>query len=882
MASLWRLSALVLFVLFVAGACSSDGTSKVQLAGTCSINSDCASPLVCAFSSCHNACRVTGDCPPSERCVASDRPFDVCQLPSEKLCTHNSECPLGQLCGVDGQCRDQCQVDRDCVVGQLCVSGTCADPSDLDGGKLPVKIDGGASVSPTGQPCDYTSECASPLVCRTGLCVYECLADVDCSGGASCVAHACVGAGTVVGPGTDGGIPAGAPPGYGKACAYNSQCTPPLACRGDRCGYECFADVDCASGDRCVNHNCRTPGTSSPGTDAGCIPATCLSSSKNCGVIADGCGGTVSCGTCPSGEGCGAGGIANVCAAGTCSAKSCEAQGKNCGLISDDCSLPLDCGTCTAPESCGGGGVANVCGCKPIAGACTGKDCGTVVDSCGTAQSCGACTAPNTCGGAGTPNLCGCAKATCPAGTCGYIADGCGGVLNCGNCTIGVCGGAPAAGGAGTPNACGPGACAATTCKTLGENCGVISDGCSGTLSCGSCTAPETCGGGGTANVCGCSKTTCAAQGKNCDTIPDGCGGVLDCGPCQDPQTCGGGGTPNVCGCVPTTCAAQNMNCGTISDACGGLLNCGGCDSPLVCGGSGVPNVCATAERPPSCVGGGEGAGNTCGTSNDDCCGSNLVPAGSFNRDGDPTYPATVTAFRLDRYLVSVGRFRAFVNAGKGTQASPPADWSGGHPKIPNSGWNPAWDQNLAASTSALTTGLTCESYSTWTNAAANSDNNPIVCETWYDAMAFCAWDNGWLSTEVEFNAAQEGENEQRYFPWSVPPGSTTVDITYADFTGIAGSTGHVTPVGAKSPKGDGKYGQTDLVGNVYQWMMDVWNSPYALTTCADCAYFGSNTTDHVIRSGSWDTGPESNSFRTNFGVGTRHDQVGFRCAHLP
>ena len=50
-------------------------------------------------------------------------------------------------------------------------------------------------------------------------------------------------------------------------------------------------------------------------------------------------------------------------------------------------------------------------------------------------------------------------------------------------------------------------------------------------------------GGGG-----GCVPTTCAELGDNCGMVSDGCGGTLDCGTCSGGQTCGGGGTPNVCG----------------------------------------------------------------------------------------------------------------------------------------------------------------------------------------------------------------------------------------------------------------------------------------------------------------------------------------------
>src|SRR5207247_7451820 len=45
-----------------------------------------------------------------------------------------------------------------------------------------------------------------------------------------------------------------------------------------------------------------------------------------------------------------------------CSVTSCAAQGEHCGTLADGCGGTLSCGSCTAPQTCGGGGVANVCG----------------------------------------------------------------------------------------------------------------------------------------------------------------------------------------------------------------------------------------------------------------------------------------------------------------------------------------------------------------------------------------------------------------------------------------------------------------------------------------------------------------------------------------
>ena len=783
--------------------------------------------------------------------MASDKPFHVCQLGAELSCSHNSDCPGAQVCGVDNQCRDQCVSDRDCVPGQVCAEATCAEPKELNAaGLLPVApADAGSNASAGGLPCSYNSDCVAPLLCRSGICAVECKEDIDCLEGHACVDSRCVASAIPPGNGGEAG-------GAGESAGGETSTTGGTGATGGASG----------------NGNAGS---------AGCAPTSCLAESKNCGVISDGCGQTLDCGVCSGNKTCGGGGLANVCGVGTCSPSSCAAQGKDCGLVPDGCSWLLNCGSCAAPASCGGAGKDNVCGCTADpAKACAGKDCGEVVDACSSTVSCGTCAAPATCGGAGTANKCGCTKTTCAAQNknCGAIPDGCGGTLQCGTCATGVCGGGSA------PNVCGVASCSPTTCATLAADCGTVSDGCSLLLDCGQCSGSDSCGGGGKANVCGCTKTTCVAQNKNCGTISDGCGGTVDCGTCAY-GSCGVGGTANVCGCAPTTCAAQSKNCGTISDGCGGLLPCGSCQSPEVCGGGGIANVCAAQPVPPSCQAGGQGAGHTCGTTNDDCCSSLTVKGGSYSRDNDAAFPGLVSDFRLDRYMVTVGRFRAFLAAGRGVQASPPADWSGGAPAIGNSGWNPAWKTTLAASVTALETSLRDGSqcnygaaYGTWTNAPSQSDNNPINCVTWFEAMAFCAWDGGWLPTEEQFDYAQVGGNEQRALPWSVPPTSTVID-SYANFYNLSGAPNYPTTVGSKSPKGDGRWGQSDLVGDLGEWTMDVWSSPYALTSCSDCAYLGSATSQRVIRSQGWNEPWQQAAFRKPLQEANRDSFIGFRCA---
>ena len=362
----------------------------------------------------------------------------------------------------------------------------------------------------------------------------------------------------------------------------------------------------------------------------------------NCGVVADGCGGLVSCGpdggTCATGETCGGGGHPNTCGAlnvqpdgavidgglNICTPipKATACSGLNCGLESDGCGNTYSCGTCTAPQTCGGGGTPSVCGgnsgCVPVTACPSGMNCGIVANGCGGTVTCGVdggtCPADELCGGGGQPNVCGAKnvlpdggiidgglnvctpipQATACAGIgCGQTGDGCGNLYTCGTCT------APeTCGGGGTPFECGQPACVPLTSCPAGEQCGTVGNGCGGTITCPTCTAPETCGGGGVPYQCGqptCTPATTCPAGVNCGPAANGCGGeIASCGTCTAPQTCGGGGVASQCGepaCVPITSCPAPANCGSWPNGCGGSISCGTCTYPDVCGAT-TPSVC--------------------------------------------------------------------------------------------------------------------------------------------------------------------------------------------------------------------------------------------------------------------------------------------------
>ena len=132
---------------------------------------------------------------------------------------------------------------------------------------------------------------------------------------------------------------------------------------------------------------------------------------------------------------------------------------------------------------------------------------------------------------------------------------------------------------------------------------------------------------------------------------------------------------------------------------------------------------------------------SNCGAAaSESCCLSLPVPGGTFNRGAFNNFPATVSSFSMDKFEVTVGRFRRFIDSGMGVASRAPREGAGAHPKIPGSGWRSGWNNLLAADTAALKAGLTCShpwGGVTWTDVPGPHENRPITCVDWYSAFAF-------------------------------------------------------------------------------------------------------------------------------------------------
>jgi formylglycine-generating enzyme required for sulfatase activity len=292
-----------------------------------------------------------------------------------------------------------------------------------------------------------------------------------------------------------------------------------------------------------------------------------------------------------------------------------------------------------------------------------------------------------------------------------------------------------------------------------------------------------------------------------------------------------------------------------------------------------------------------------CGALGENCCMSTELVGGSFYRSYDAasfmdkSFPATVSPFRLDKYEVTVARFRQFVGAVIAGWLPQPGSGkhvhiNGGHGLTDSSatasyeaGWGSTWTANLATTQSAWNASL-AGSTCTWKPTSGN-DNLPINCLTWYELYAFCIWDGGFLPSEAEWNFAAAGggaSDGQRVYPWSSPPISSNIDSSFATFNN--GPAGLPSAVGLDSPHGDGKWGQTDLAGNVSEWILD-WYSDYVVP-CTDCSYLaaGTGTPQRAVRGGGWYDSAFEITVSTRIYQPTdptlRGDFRGGRCARAP
>ncbi len=174
-----------------AGTCAAEGevndagklTPGVDDGGTpgaprCAYNSDCAVPLFCKGGSCVPECRSMRDCQAGQNCEGGS-----CVLPnlmtdggsgSGNGCLLNSDCPPGELCGLDNRCRYECLEARDCSPGACCYQRSCrrgaACNLQIDGGVFDAGSNDGGSDCQNDLGCVDTNFCNGIKLCVNNRC----------------------------------------------------------------------------------------------------------------------------------------------------------------------------------------------------------------------------------------------------------------------------------------------------------------------------------------------------------------------------------------------------------------------------------------------------------------------------------------------------------------------------------------------------------------------------------------------------------------------------------------------------------------------------------------------------------------------------------------
>lgn len=193
----------------------------------------------------------------------------------------------------------------------------------------------------------------------------------------------------------------------------------------------------------------------------------------------------------------------------------------------------------------------------------------------------------------------------------------------------------------------------------------------------------------------------------------------------------------------------------------------------------------------------------------------------------------------------------------------------------------------------------------------------PIVNVTWSEARTFCAWRDGRLPTEAEWEKAARG-TDGRLWPWGdrerpddfnhgrVPAaanaavddldvrnravGANSYHATSTDFGEVDATDGHryAAPPGSYV-WGEGPFGTFDQAGNVAEWVVDeATKDGYDLLPTTNPVR-GANSgavVARVIRGGSWRDPPvfAMTAVRAPINLAIKGDEryphVGFRCAY--
>jgi formylglycine-generating enzyme required for sulfatase activity len=226
--------------------------------------------------------------------------------------------------------------------------------------------------------------------------------------------------------------------------------------------------------------------------------------------------------------------------------------------------------------------------------------------------------------------------------------------------------------------------------------------------------------------------------------------------------------------------------------------------------------------------------------------------------DEGPMHPVAVKQFAMGRYAVTRKQYMAFLTA---------------------TGYNPSKSCRVIAGNKAKErTG-----YSFLNPGFPQDDAHPVVCVSWYDALAYVSWLS--QKTGKPYRLPSEAEREYAARANTTTPYNVGATITtaVANFDpsaapSVEGSYRGTVPVATFSSNGFGLY---QMHGNVAEWTQDCWNPSYDNAKANAAAMPSGDCAKRVLRGGSW--GYEQTEIRSAYreaaAAQDRYFHVGFRVA---
>ena len=255
---------------------------------------------------------------------------------------------------------------------------------------------------------------------------------------------------------------------------------------------------------------------------------------------------------------------------------------------------------------------------------------------------------------------------------------------------------------------------------------------------------------------------------------------------------------------------------------------------------------------------------------------------GALGASPSPGAVTLSTNFRVDRYEVTIKRFRQYVQAGMPGVPGGVVEYPGGR-RVPWIG--PPLVPSLAVAADADRVGCN------WTSSPGDREYHPVNCVDQVTAQAFCVWDGGRLPTEAELELAARG-TDGRAWPWGNDadtdrrPGPLRI-CSYRRGPLPCQSFGTCEVDDPEYGDGVSPSGVWQMVGNVWEWTADTdadyvdpdcWGAMRRIDPVCDR---GDGFQNRSLRGGAWG-GSVTMALYASARLGTDQrtidDGNGFRC----